>query len=142
MPVTESPSLEARSLTIFSPATTTYLRFNAPSTALISKYDFAVKIARRVMARKMRNIHVAAYVPAEFGVHDIEYSGVSVAVKKAMVIPVCECPVESAVEPMAMPAMPSMCSSPWATIVRLELWKRLVEVGSDFASDSCRCRLW
>jgi hypothetical protein len=145
IPVTESPSLEARSLTIFSPATTTYLRFSAPSRAFISRNDFAVNMARSAMARKMRKIHVAAYVPAEFGVHDVEYRDVLVDVKKAMVIPVCE----FVVEPMAMPSIPSMCSSPWATIVKLKFaisWCKLDQIMpvtiADYGSGVIDLRWW
>jgi hypothetical protein len=110
IPIMESPS-DARSLTIFSPATTTYLRFNAPSMAFISRKDFAVNMARSVMARMMRKMQVPAYCPAVCGLHDIEYRGVVVDVKKAIVMPVCELVLEPISMPL-IPLIPSIASSP------------------------------
>jgi hypothetical protein len=56
------------------------------------------------MARMIRKMHVPAYWPAFCGVHEVEYRGVSVAVKKAIVMPVCELELE----PMSMPLMLSV----------------------------------
>jgi hypothetical protein len=66
---------------------TTYLRFIADLIAMVSRYDFAVKMARKRTARKMRKMQVPAYAPALDGVQEFEYRGVFVAVKKTMLMP-------------------------------------------------------
>jgi hypothetical protein len=65
-------------------------------------------MARSAIARKMRKMQVPAYWPAFWGVHDSEYRGVLVAVKKAIAMPVCELMVE----PIFMPSMPLIPSIP------------------------------
>lgn len=43
-------------------------------------------IARKMIAKAIRNMHVPAYCPVELGVQDIEKRGVAVEVKKVMAI--------------------------------------------------------